>query len=344
MRSTARLLAVFAVALAGATALDLALASRALQRAYDVLQVPRGSVARVAALGHRTFASDLYWLATVQYIGDPMGDKRGWEKLYPLADLVTDLDPRHGYAYQTAGIVLSAAGRFDESDRILVKGMERGPPYWTFPFYLSFNAWFYRGDYAEGARWAEIAARTPGASANISRLALSLKAKSGTPEDAIGMLRDLMETVKDPVTRARLEEQLKLAYVERDAQALEAAVARYERERDRPLGSLDDLVREGFVRALPADPFGGRYAWNGWERRVRSTANPFRFTLREGPHAAEFRYKIRRARKERRSDTDCRHRRRHVQGGHPPEAGGESVDLRARARLRFVHDLDAHLR
>ena len=120
-----------------------------------MLQVPRGSSRASRRSATATFVSDLYWLATVQYIGDPMADKRGWEKLYPLADLVTDLDPRHGYAYQTAGIVLSAAGRFDESDRILVKGMERGPPYWTFPFYLSFNAWFYRGDYAEGARWAE---------------------------------------------------------------------------------------------------------------------------------------------------------------------------------------------
>lgn len=291
MRSTPRLLALSAIALAGASALGLSLASRVLSRPYDVLHVPSGAVARVASLGHRTLVSDLYWLSAVQYIGEPKAEQRGWDALYPLVDLVTDLDPRHGYAYHTAGIVLSAAGRLDESDRILVKGIEKGPPgWWSFPYYLAFNAWFYRGDYAEGARWAEVAARTPGASANVSHLALSLKSKSGTPDDAIELLRELLATAKDPVTQSRLEEQMKLAVLERDAQALEAAVARFERDRGRELASLDELVREGYVRALPKDPFGGRYQWIGWERRVRSSANPFRFTLREKAHAPEFKY------------------------------------------------------
>src|SRR5512139_2756421 len=218
MRPTLRLLALSAAALAGASALGLSLASRMLSRPYDVVHVPRGDFARVMALGHRTLVSDLYWLSAVQYVGDPGAEARGWDKLLPLVDLVTDLDPRHGYAYHTAGIVLSAAGRLDESDRILVKGMEKGPPgWWSFPYYLAFNAWFYRGDYEAGARWAEIAARTPGASPNISHLAVALRSKTGTPDDAIQMLRELRATVKDEVTAARLDEQMKLAVLERDA-------------------------------------------------------------------------------------------------------------------------------
>ena len=292
MRSTLRLLALAVLALAGSSALGLSLASRSLSRPYDVVHVPRGAVARVMALGHRTFLSDLYWLSTVQYIGEPRAEQRGWDKLYPLVDLVTDLDPRHGYAYQTAGIVLSAAGRLDESDRILVKGIEKGPRYWTFPFYLSFNAWFYRADYAAGARWAEMAARTPGASPNISHLALSLRSKTSTPEDAIEMLRELRSTVKDEVTASRLDEQMKLAIVERDAQALEAAAARFEQQRGRPPASLDELVREGFVRSVPEDPFGGRYVWHAAEKKVRSSANPFRFSLREEAHVPRFEYQV----------------------------------------------------
>ncbi|MGB8932833.1 MAG: tetratricopeptide repeat protein [Anaeromyxobacteraceae bacterium] len=291
MRPLPRLLAVAAAALAGSSALSHTLASQLLSRPYDVLHVPHGATTRVAALGHRTFVSDLYWLSTVQYIGEPKADARGWDALFPLVDLVTDLDPRHGYAYQTAGIVLSAAGRLDESDRILVKGIEKGPPYWTFPFYIAFNAWFYRGDYEEGARWAELAARTPGASPNISHLALSLKAKSGSPQSAIQMLRDLLETAKDPVTTSRIEEQMKLAILERDAQALEAAVSRFEREHGRPIATLDQLVQGGYIDALPADPFGGRYTWICWERKVRSSANPFRFSPRAGPRLPEFQYK-----------------------------------------------------
>ncbi len=298
MRATLRPLALAAAALAASAALGLSLASRMLSRPYDVVHVPRGPVARVLALGHRTFVSDLYWLSTVQYIGEPRADARGWDELFPLVDLVTDLDPRHGYAYQTAGIVLSAAGRLDESDRILLKGIEKGPPYWTFPFYVSFNAWFYRGDYAEGARWAERAARTPGASPNISHLALSLRSKTGTPDQALDMLRELRDAAKDEVTASRLDEQLKLATVERDAQALEAAAARFEAERGRPAASIGELVRDGYVRAVPPDPFGGRYVWHPDERKIRSSAHPFRFSVREGPHLPKFEYQVPRSAKE----------------------------------------------
>ena len=74
------------------------------------------------------------------------------------------------------------------------------------------------------------------------------------------MLRDLMETVKDEVTR-RLEEQLKLAYVERDAQALEAAGGAV--HGSAPAARLAGRPRARGVRARP--PRGSvrrAYAWN----------------------------------------------------------------------------------
>lgn len=271
--------------LAFAAKLSLGLADAFVSRPYDVIHLPSGPAARVAALGHRTFVSDLYWLSTVQYIGERRAEERGWGKLLPLVDLVTDLDPRHGYAYQTAGIVLSAAGRIDESNAILEKGMRKGPPLWTFPYYIAFNYWFYLGDLATAAHYAELAARSPKASPNISHLALSLRAKSGSPEDAVTLLNELRATVKDEETASRLDEQLKLAYLERDAQRLERAVVEWERRYGRPLATLDELVSAGIVTELPPDPFGGRYAWNPQDRKVRSTANPFRFQLREGPQA-----------------------------------------------------------
>jgi tetratricopeptide (TPR) repeat protein len=278
-----RSLALSAAAFGLAAALGLKLGERDLSRPYDVVHVPSGAALRWAALGHRGLVSDLYWLAAVQYIGDARSEKRGFEKLYPLVDLVTDLDPRHGYAYQTAGIVLSAVGRIDESNRILEKGMAKGPPYWTFPYYLAFNHWFYLGDYPAAARYAERAARTPGASPNLSQLAVSLASKVGTPELALEMLDELGRTVKDDSTAARLEEQRKLALLERDCQALERLAARFRQEQGRPIRSLDELVWNGYLAALPQDPFGGRYQWDASEGRAHSSANPFRFSSREGP-------------------------------------------------------------
>jgi hypothetical protein len=289
MRVPAIPLAVAAVSLAAAAVLDLRLADGRFSKPYDVAHVPDASALRIAALGHDHLVSTLYWLSAVQYIGEPKADARGWDKLHPLVDLVTDLDPRHGYAYQTAGIVLSAAGRIEESNQILLKGMEKGPPWWSFPFYVSFNHWFYRGDYARGAEYARIAAQKPGASTNISQLALSLSSKSGTPEDALAMLEELRATAADEKTVEALEEQRKLAILERDAQTLERAAARFRADRSRWPSDLDELVRERYVVALPADPFGGTYR-RDLDGRVRSSANPFRFSIHEGPHAPSFEY------------------------------------------------------
>jgi tetratricopeptide (TPR) repeat protein len=282
-----RLLAICAAAFGLASAMNLRLAEHELLRPYDVAHVPSGATLRWAALGHRGLVSDLYWLAAVQYIGEQRAAERGWDRLYPLVDLVTDLDLRHGYAYQTAGIVLSSVGRLDESNRILEKGMEKGPPYWTFPYYVAFNYWFYRGDYATAARYAERAAQTPGASPNISHLAVSLASKGGTPELALEMLEELGRTVKDEATAARLDEQRKLALLERDCQALERAAARFERERGRRIWSLSELVTHGYVPAIPQDPFGGEYQWDGAEGKVHSSANSFRFSPPEKPHPPE---------------------------------------------------------
>jgi hypothetical protein len=135
-----------------------------------------------------------------------------------------------------------------------------------------------------------MAARRPGASANISHLAVSLASKSGTPDQAIALIEELRQTVKDESTAARLDEQLKLAVLERDAQRLERAGADYSARTGLPLTDLQMLVVTGLVPSIPPDPFGGQYVWNLQERRVHSSANPFRFHPQEGPHQPKFQY------------------------------------------------------
>jgi hypothetical protein len=253
------------------------LAGMGLERPYDVSFVPESRALAIASPAVRLSVADYYWLATVQYIGEPRGRERGFEKLFPLVDLVTDLDPGHGYAYQTAGIVLSAEGRLDESDRILTKGMAPGRPnWWTYPFYVAFNHYFYRHDYAEGARWAELAARTPGASPNISHLAMALKVKSGDPDDAIRFLSELRATAKDERTAEALDEQYRLALLQRDFRLLDEAAARYRARFGRAPIVLELLIGAGELSAIPEEPFGGRYEIRP-DGTVHSTANDDRF-------------------------------------------------------------------
>jgi tetratricopeptide (TPR) repeat protein len=244
---------------------------------YDVMYVPRGSALRFLSPAMQLSVANMYWLATVQYVGEPRREARGFEKLFPLADLVTELDPGHGYAYQTAGIVLSAQGRLDESDRILKKGMQPGRPnWWSYPFYVAFNHFFYRGDYVEAGRWAEIAAKTPGASTNISHLAMALKVKSGSPDDAIRFLDEMRRTANDEASAARLEDQHRLAVLQRDFGVLDDAVARFREARGRPPTRLEELVPAGLVAEIPVEPFGGYYYLDA-DGNIHSSKNDHRF-------------------------------------------------------------------
>jgi hypothetical protein len=274
---------LLALAVALGLLVPLSLASGGVLRAmglgqpYDVVFVPKGGALRILSPGMRLTIANFYWLATVQYTGEPRARQRGYGKLFPLVDLVTDLDPGHGYAYQTAGIVLSAEGRIEESDAILKKGMEPGRPnWWSYPFYVAFNHWFYRGDFVEAARWAEIAARTPGASTNISHFAMALKVKSGSLDAAVEFLEEMRATAKDEASARALEEQYRLARLQRDFRRLDEAVARFRDSRGRAPDALEELVAAGEIEAVPEEPFGGRYFLDA-DGVVHSSANDHRF-------------------------------------------------------------------
>jgi tetratricopeptide (TPR) repeat protein len=269
-------LLAFAMALGGA---NIAVASRLdvqRERPYDLEFLPRSSTVRWLSFGHPTLAANLYWLQAVQYIGEPRAAARGWEKLFPIVDLVTDLDPGHGYAYQVAGNVLSGIGRVPESNRILEKGMRNLPGRYILPFHRAVNAMLYEGDYALAGRYFERAAGTPGAPEHLREYVVSMYVKGNQADAAIGFLTHLLETSDDDESRKALEKQLLQARLERAALQIDDAVARY-RERFvlRPF-ALDQLVAVGFLASIPPDPFGGQWLIDE-DGRAHSSVNLRRF-------------------------------------------------------------------
>lgn len=241
------------------------------ERPYDIGFIPSAPALRWLSLGHPTLFANLLWLRAVQYMGDPKADQRGWEKLRPLVDVITDLDPHHGYAYQTTGNMLSASGRLADSNAILEKGTRTNPNRYILPFHRAVNAFMYAGDYVEAGRWFEIAARTPGAPPHLREYVLAMYAKGDTAEAAVSFLQRLREEAQDDESRRALDRQIKRAILERDATRIEEAAAEW-RRRHFGIGvvALESLVAEGLLPSVPADPFGGTYYLDD-DGRVRST-------------------------------------------------------------------------
>jgi len=249
-------------------------------RPYDVGIVPNASTLRWLSLGHPTLAANLLWLKAVQYIGDPRANERGWKKLYPLADVVTDLDPRHGYAYQVAGTLLSTFGHVPESNAILEKGTRALPDRYILPYLRAFNAFYYDDDWTTAGRFAEISARSPGAPPHLRQNVLAYYVKGQRADAAVAFLQQSLAEARDPETRKAVEGQLRQAMLERDAARVDEAVEKW---RNRyvigPL-FLQQLVDEELLPAIPPDPHGGEL-YVDEEGRVRSTANPYRFSKPE---------------------------------------------------------------
>ena len=267
-----------ALALALFTAGTVAAASRlevAQMKPYDVGFVPSSQVLRWLSLGHPTLAANLLWLRAVQYIGEERAEQRGWDKLYPLVDAVTDLDPRHGYAYQVAGVVLGSVGRTKESNAILEKGIRNVPDRYILPYLRAFNAFYYDDDWPAAGRFAEISARTPGAPAHVRQNVLAYYVKGKRADAAVAFLEHSLAEAKDPDTRKAVESQLRQARVEQSFARLDDAVDAWRaRYLAGPLAP-EQLVTEGLVPSLPPDPAGGELEM-GADGRVISTANPHR--------------------------------------------------------------------
>ncbi len=241
------------------------------ERPYDVAVVPTAGTLRWLFPSHPTLAANLYWIRTVQYIGEARTRERGWGKLLPLADLVTDLDPRHGYAYQVASTILSAVGRIDESNRILEKGMRNVPDRYILPYHRAFNAFYYQNDFETAGRFAEIAASTPGAPEHLRQNVLAYYVKGKRADLAVTYLEHAREAARDEESRKAIGGQLEQARFERAAVQVDDAIAHYRVVRGLGPWCTYQLVAEGFLRELPADPSGGDW-YLGDDGRARSTA------------------------------------------------------------------------
>ena len=243
---------------------------------YDIAVIPSSRALRWGSLGHPTLAANLFYLRAVQYVGDPQANRRGWDKLFPVLDLVTDLDPSHGYAYQVGGTLLGSLHRVEESNRLLEKGMRNVPGRYILPYLRAFNAFYYDGDFAAAGRFVEHAALIPGAPEHLRHSALAMYVKGRRADAALRFLQSVRSQTHDPESLKALDEQIRQAELERVAEPLDAAVAAYqERYGVRPI-VLQVLVREGSIDGVPPDPFGGTWTI-GADGRVHSSVHPYRF-------------------------------------------------------------------
>jgi hypothetical protein len=239
------------------------------------LDVQSGAAMKRFALSYDALAADIYWIRAVQHFGGEhrLGGGRGYQLLYPLLDLTTNLDPRFNIAYRFGAIFLAepfpgGAGRPDLAVALLQKGIAAQPQRWEYFQDVGFVYYWQLHDYKAAADWFERGSHAPGAPWWLRSLAAATLAKGGDRASS----RFLWERLLQSGDNAWLRSQAELRLAQLDAMdqidQLQAVVSRYQALTGRLPGSWADLARARLLRGEPADPSGAPYRLDSATGRV----------------------------------------------------------------------------
>lgn len=183
----------------------------------DLMYVRSTTVAPRLALSYDALAADLYWIRAIQHYGgtrlsnDPA---KAYDRLYPLLDLATSLDPHFNIAYRFGAIFLAepfpaGAGRPDQAITLLMKGLAVQPDRWEFAHDIGFVHYWFRRDYVEAAGWFLRAAAIPGSPDWLTPLAAQVQADGGNRAASRELWRRILETAESDWLRAMADTQLR---------------------------------------------------------------------------------------------------------------------------------------
>lgn len=222
-------------------------------------------------LGHSHTISDLYFLNAIQYFGETKNKEEEFRWLYPMLEIVTELDPLYGTPYRWGGVVLPFFNgvswtNINESNMLLLKGLEKASKtderYWQIPFYLGWNAMAYEKNNKKAGDFFIIASKLVRGAAYpryLSLLATKLYASANDPEMGLKLAEESYKSETDPDIKKELEKRIKELKVESDLKLINRAIDLYKDKFKQNPASLEDLLQKGLIQSIPKEPFGGRY-------------------------------------------------------------------------------------
>lgn len=148
--------------------------------------------------GFDNVAADLLFIRFTAYWGYQLRHGRHFQNLYPLLDLITDLDPRFRPAFEMGALALGDSGKPMEAVALLDKGAKTAPQDEWFPHQAGLILFFYGDDPMRAARYFERAARMPNARPASAYFAARMYAAADRRDLALQTWQRVYATAKDP--------------------------------------------------------------------------------------------------------------------------------------------------
>lgn len=250
-----------------------------------VMYMRSAEAARRLVLTYDALAADVYWMRAIQHYG---GTKRStdpakaFDRLYPLIDLATSLDPYFSTAYRFGAIFLSepfpdGPGRPDQAIALLQKGLAAQPERWEYAQDIGFVYYWWLHRYKEAADWF-LRAEQIGGPAWLTPLAAVTLAQGGNRASSRQLWQQLLAGTDIDWLRAVAERRLLQLDAMDQIDALRGVAAGYERRTGIRVREWQQLIAAGALRSIPIDPMGYPYQLDGDRALIapdsRSPLNP----------------------------------------------------------------------
>jgi hypothetical protein len=262
------------------------------------LYIRSGETLKRMALSYDAILADLYWIRAVQYFGGTRLDTRpgkSYDRLYPLLDIATTLDPQFNIAYRFGAVFLAEAypngpGQPASAIRLLKKGFAANPTRWQYLHDIGFVYYWWLRDYQAAASWFQRARAVPGAPEWLAPLAAVTLTRGGDRAGARALWERMLETGEHEYLRRIARHRLLQLRVLDDLDALNARLARMREETGHPVTSWAALGPHAGARGEPPrDPAGVPYVLDPATGRASVSKRspyyplPLESQLRPGP-------------------------------------------------------------
>lgn len=257
----------------------------------ETLYLPSGKTLKKLSLGYYSLLADVYWTRAVQYFGEHhINGTQHYELLYPLLEITTDLDPNLIVAYENGSIFLSqhqpdGAGEPDHAVALIEKGIRNNPAYWRLYFTLGFIHYTDRHDYTAAQQAFEKGSEVPGALPWMKVMAARMAERSNDAATAYYLWKTIYDSTYDKDIKFTAARHLLSLRADAELTELEKRTQAYYQRHGAYPEEWSDLIRDGLLQGIPADPNGAPY-----QLRLDGTVrvqDPKQFPYLEGHHAGK---------------------------------------------------------
>jgi tetratricopeptide (TPR) repeat protein len=176
----------------------------------NIAYLPSTEFMKVASLGYRELAADLYWFKAVQYYGGYRLSQNDIHLFNHLAEMITDLDPNFIGAYKLSAIVITEdLGNFAAARNLMEKGLRHNPDDYWLTLEMGFLYYLEGRDYREAEKYFRVAAALPNNDGNrAARFAAEAAKKGGNIEASITLWKELAESSDNMYIRELAEKYI----------------------------------------------------------------------------------------------------------------------------------------